>query len=278
MSTLRSSVFVVLVAACGGGDDGNAMPDGPILRPDSENDIDFDGIPNDMDNCPASSNAFQGNEDGDAFGDACDPCPVVANDNPPDGDGDGVADACDPLPIIIGDKIAFFEGFHQGAPQGWDQAGTWSTSNDQLVGSATGAGHFSLIVTERTRETLSASITVVSVAGASSEVGLVDTKQVSASSGIACVLTPTPEISVYDTNSPGGAMKTAYEMTAGETYLIKLRRDNSTYTCTADRSGTVPATASATKQFTLQHSPYQSGLVINGASIRVNWFMIVESL
>jgi hypothetical protein len=251
------------------------MPDGPILRPDSENDIDFDGVPNDMDNCPASSNAFQGNEDGDTFGDACDPCPIVADDNPADGDGDGVADACDPLPIIIGDKIAFFEGFHQGAPQGWDKAGTWTTNADQLVGSATGAGHFSLIVTERTRETVSASITVVSVAGATSEVGLVDTKQVSAASAIACVLTPTPEISVYDTNSPGGAMKAGYEMTAGATYVIRLRRDNSTYTCSADRAGVM---ASTSKPFTLQNAPYQSGLTINGAVVRVNWFLVVESL
>jgi hypothetical protein len=271
---MRGALVLVLATACSGPGD-SSMPDGPILRPDSENDIDFDGIANDVDNCPASSNAFQGNEDGDAFGDACDPCPIVSDDNPPDGDGDSVADACDPLPIIIGDRIAFFEGFHQGAPQGWDKAGTWTTSSDQLVGSATGAGHFSLIVTDRTRETISASITVVSVAGATSEVGLVDTKQVSAASAIACVLTPTPEVSVYDTNSPGGAMKTAYELTAGETYVIKLRRDNSTYTCTADRAGT---TASATKQFTLQNAPYQSGITINGASIRVNWFLIVESL
>jgi hypothetical protein len=271
----RVVMVSLLAAACSGPGDDSAMPDGPILRPDSENDIDFDGVPNENDNCPASSNAFQGNEDGDKFGDACDPCPVVANDNPPDGDGDGVADACDPLPIIIGDKIAFFEGFHQGAPQGWDKAGTWTTNADQLNGSATGAGHFSLIVTDRTRETVSASITVVSVAGASSEIGIVDTKQVSAASAIACVLTPTLEVSVYDTNTPGGAMKAAYEMTVGETYVIRLRRDNSTYTCSADRAGTM---ASATKQFTLQNAPYQSGLVINGASVRVNWFMVVETL
>lgn len=274
MPLTRGMLLAVVAAACSGPGD-NPMPDGPILRPDSENDIDFDGVANDMDNCPASSNAFQGNEDGDTFGDACDPCPTVKDDNPIDGDGDGVADDCDPAKIMFGDKIAFFEGFHQGAPQGWDKAGTWTTNADQLVGSATGAGHFSLIVTDRTRETISASITVVSVADASSEVGLVDTKQVSATSAIACVLTPTPEISVYDTNSPGDAMKTAYELTAGQTYIMKLRRENSTYTCSADRSGTM---ASATKNFTLQNSPYQSGLTINGASIRVNWFMIVESL
>jgi len=141
----RSSPIVVLVlggalAACGGGDDGSAMPDGPILRPDSENDIDFDGVPNDMDNCPASSNAFQGNEDADKFGDACDPCPTVKDDNPADGDGDGVANDCDPEPIMFGDKIAFFEGFHQGAPQAWDKTGTSTPNNDQPVAPAPGPG------------------------------------------------------------------------------------------------------------------------------------------
>lgn len=262
------------IAACSGPGD-SSMPDGPILRPDNDSDLDFDTVPNDIDNCPTASNAFQGNEDGDTFGDACDPCPTVADDNPTDGDGDMVADACDPKPIIIGDRIAHFEGFHQGAPQGWDTAGSWSTNNDQLVGSATGDGHFSLIVTDRTRETISASITITSVAGAASYVGLVDNKQVSASSGVACVITGTPEIAVYDTGNVAGGDANPYEQMVGQTYVIELVRENSTYTCNADRGGT---TASATKQITLNNAPYQSGLILSGAGIRVNWLMLVESL
>jgi hypothetical protein len=272
MKTLAA--LLVCAAACSGPGD-SSMPDGPLLRPDNDADLDFDGVPNETDNCPTASNAFQGNEDGDKLGDACDPCPTVADDNPPDGDGDMVADACDPKPIIIGDRIAHFEGFHQGAPQGWDTAGTWSTDEDQLVGSAAGDGHFSLIVTDRTRETISASITITSVAGAGSYVGLVDNKQVSASSGVACVITGAPEIAVYDTASVGAAQVFAYEQMVGQTYIIKLVRENSTYTCSADRGGT---TAMVTKQITLNNAPYQSGLILSGAGIRVNWLMLVESL
>lgn len=279
MTKLALPCLLALTLALGFGtacsDDGNAMPDGPILRPDGDNDMDLDGVKDDVDNCPTATNAFQGNEDGDRFGDACDPCPPIADDNPADGDGDGVADACDPLTIMFGDRVAFFEGFHQGAPQGWDAAGTWTTNNDSLVSSATGPGHFALIVTDRTRETLTASITVTSVAGADSYVGLVDNKVPNGTSGIVCALTGAPELAVYNTGDVADAQTQAYELTAGTTYLVRLRRDNSAYTCTAERTG---ATATATKTLPLSNEPYQSGLVINAAAIRVNWFMVVESL
>lgn len=261
------------LAACSGPSD-KPPSDGDILRPDGDNDMDLDGIKDDVDNCPTSTNAFQGNEDGDKFGDACDPCPPVADDNPADGDGDGVADACDPKPIILGDRIAFFEGFHQGAPQGWDEAGSWTTSGDQLIGSAAGAGHYSLIINDRTRETVSASITIVSVAGAASEVGLVDNKTPNTTSGVACTLTPTPEVTVYDRTNPAGAQKQAYELMTGQTYLLKLERENTTYKCIASRGGT---TAFAMKTVAGFPNPYQSGFVLNAASIKANWFMVIES-
>jgi hypothetical protein len=261
--------------ACGGGGGNGKMPDGNELRPDNDDDIDFDGVPNDIDNCPSASNAYQGNEDGDKFGDACDPCPIVADDNPPDADGDGVADACDPLPAIPGDDVKFFEGFHQGAPQGWDKAGTWSTSNDQLIGTATGDGHFTLIATDRTRETLTAKITVTAAGTASSAFGLADNKQISATSAILCEVDATPEVVVFESGGTGTSQAQPYELMVGQTYLVKVRRDNSTYTCTADRSGT---TATATKTFSLANTPYQSGLAIKDATIKVDWFMVVESL
>ena len=71
-------------------------------------DIDSDGIPDELDpdddsdnavdtadNCPRLPNANQRNSDGDALGDACDNCPLVANSNQADNDGDGLGDACD---------------------------------------------------------------------------------------------------------------------------------------------------------------------------------------
>ncbi len=271
-----ASALAAVVVACSGPSD-NPPSDGNILRPDADNDADFDGVKDDVDNCPFSNNSFQGNEDGDKFGDACDPCPPVADDNPVDGDGDGVADACDPKKILIGERVAFFEGFHQGAPQGWDEAGTWSTSMDQLRGSSAGAGHYSLIITERTRETLTASITVMSVVGAGSEAGLVDRKVPNSATGIACTLTQTagtPEVTVYDRANPAGAQKTPFELMIGQTYIMTLQRENQDYTCTATRGA---ATAFAMKTFSGFPNPYQSGFVLTGANIRVNWFLLVES-
>jgi WD40 repeat protein len=63
-------------------------------------DIDGDGIPNALDNCPAGSepqdfNPDQADADGDGVGDVCDNCPDVANVSQTDIDGDGVGNLCD---------------------------------------------------------------------------------------------------------------------------------------------------------------------------------------
>ncbi|XP_072051456.1 uncharacterized protein [Amphiura filiformis] len=72
------------------------------------NDIDGDGIPDDMDNCPLIPNDDQTDTNGDGEGDACDDdidgdgvpntddtCPFTPTLNQDDTDGDGIADACD---------------------------------------------------------------------------------------------------------------------------------------------------------------------------------------
>jgi len=66
-------------------------------------DDDGDGVTDEMDNCPDSSNADQQDTDGDDVGDACDDCPdtpscatnIDADGCPSDSDGDGVVDGCD---------------------------------------------------------------------------------------------------------------------------------------------------------------------------------------
>lgn len=89
-------------------------------------DTDGDGVPDDIDNCPATANADQTDTDGDGMGDACDTdddndgvadagdnCPLVANPAQTDTDGDGIGDACDPTlnpPPASIDDVTIVEG------------------------------------------------------------------------------------------------------------------------------------------------------------------------
>jgi hypothetical protein len=107
------------------GVDAAPASDGPIEAPDGPpNDVDSDGIPNAMDDCPNVADPMQYDEDGDKVGDVCDPCPVSSNNT--DGDGDGVGDDCDPNAAVSGDKIVLFDGLNQGLPVGWTSTGSWT--------------------------------------------------------------------------------------------------------------------------------------------------------
>lgn len=63
-----------------------------------DDDVDNDGIPNNLDNCIFIHNPEQMDSDvngGDNIGDACDNCPLVLNKDQIDTDKDGIGDACD---------------------------------------------------------------------------------------------------------------------------------------------------------------------------------------
>lgn len=57
-------------------------------------DPDFDGILDNIDNCPDTYNGRQKDADGDAIGDACDNCPEISNVLQIDADSDGIGDVC----------------------------------------------------------------------------------------------------------------------------------------------------------------------------------------
>jgi len=91
--------------------DGYDAPTGIEVRVDSivgdklyayvyspNDDSDFDGVSNDIDNCPVTYNPGQANSDNDTFGDACDNCPTVDNPGQEDTDSDGIGDLCDICP------------------------------------------------------------------------------------------------------------------------------------------------------------------------------------
>jgi hypothetical protein len=58
-------------------------------------DLDIDGVPDDIDNCPNIYNPDQKDSDGDGVGDTCDNCPSISNPDQIDSDGNGIGDECD---------------------------------------------------------------------------------------------------------------------------------------------------------------------------------------
>jgi len=70
-------------------------------------DLDGDGIPNSLDNCPEKANGGQGNADADGFGDACDNCSMLASADQGDADHDGTGDPCDPSPATFPPETLF---------------------------------------------------------------------------------------------------------------------------------------------------------------------------
>lgn len=130
--------WLVLLMACGPGR-GLDVPD--AANPD---DLDGDGIPNAVDNCPHTPNPDQHDEDGDGVGDVCDNCPSVANPSQADTSElavrqfpDGVGDACDPQPALGGNKIPAFFPFAQGAEAMAFSGTGWTISGDQAHATGT---------------------------------------------------------------------------------------------------------------------------------------------
>lgn len=145
---MRRWFAVCLLSGCGfsvsnGGNAGQPIDAAPrpIDAPlDPDLDEDDDGVLNAADNCPAIANPMQFNEDADAHGDECDPCPqLAAAGDDADGDADGVGDGCDPHPTVAGDKLAYWNGFHEASTTPpaalttiHGSAARWSISNDRL--------------------------------------------------------------------------------------------------------------------------------------------------
>ena len=251
----------------------DAMPDGAPA------DVDGDGVPDATDNCPEVANADQGNEDGDALGDACDPCPPDADNT--DADGDGVGDACDPNPAVPGDAIAVFEGFHAGVPASWDQRGTWSPIDDDVIVDVNGptTAWITAPVTG-THNTVTTSVTVVETASLGS-IGLADNHRPTTTSSVTCSLFDTPsgpnQIALREDGDPESGSAMPFEMMVNETYRLSMTRNGTNgtnYTCRGQRANNSRTLADS---FSLTNEPHHAGVFVSNASARVRWVMIVTS-
>lgn len=241
-------------------------------------DFDNDGVLNGVDNCQTVSNANQNNEDGDALGDVCDPCPVSTNNA--DGDNDGVGNDCDPRPTIAGDNIVLFEGFKQGLPAGWDMSGNWTaqTATGEVTGSAASGASAGLMttITIQSQDTVSASLTPLTLAGNVNSTGIVTNRMPNATQ-IVCTLFRVQGmegLSVYDAADLAGATSVTYDMTLNQTYVLRLRRESPMYTCTGTRAAT---SAMVTRTHAPVQNPFTLGLSMYGASARYQWLMVVRN-
>ena len=245
-------------------------------------DDDGDGVPNGIDNCRTVANPDQHDEDGDGHGDACDPCPPFAHAFELDSDGDGVGDACDPHPFTPGDKIYLFESFKNGVPSGagWDPFGSWTAASD-AVSISVNAGHANLAYTMPTtgRETTWTAMTLTATGGANLRGGgVMDEKSASGSDGAACDLylnsagTTTLGVVQGSTAASGGTelMATPFAWTIGTRYVLRLVRDNASYTCL---QGATTATAS----IALTNALPETGVWVANATATFDYIFIVTS-
>jgi hypothetical protein len=266
-------------------------PDGP------PGDLDGDGVPDSMDNCPTVYNPDQGNEDGDKFGDVCDPCPPVADDNPLDSDGDGVADACDPRPTMPGDKIVLFEGFHHGVPSNWivvkasGSSGSqpWTAVGDsvKLAASNDMRGSLTIALPVTGHETVSTAVTVSAVNTMyDSSAGVVDVYTHYAGGtaptyGMYCHVTlwrprtgpPQPVLVITQLLSQN-PFTAPFELNLGTSYVVRMRRDGTQYGCHGE---TGAKTAETSDTSTIAANPSEIGLRANDTDATFAWVMVVDN-
>jgi len=96
-SSIDTTNFTFGFAARNGGIDMDVLVDNLNIAYTYEDlDIDGDGIPNDIDNCPSHSNPDQADCDLDGFGDVCE----IADGTQEDSDGNGIPDDCEEQPCV----------------------------------------------------------------------------------------------------------------------------------------------------------------------------------
>ena len=259
---------------------GTAAP-GPDAPPGTGSgkpgDLDGDGVPDSVDNCPTVANPDQFNEDGDKFGDACDPCPQIKDDIGADSDHDGIGDLCDPNPTTA-DTVWIFDGFH--VLPAWSRSDNWTavtaTNRVQMVAGGdqnVDQGEFltAPIGQTATPDNFQASATVTITATMGNEgdhvagVEIIDANDPNDATPVDCSveidtspMPPATLIFLTDNSQSGGLNKSqSFDVQMNTEYRITLTRHGTKYTCTV----TQPDGSSMTVSGTSSRVPRTSAMV-----------------
>ena len=235
-------------------------------------DLDGDGVPNALDNCPTVSNPDQANEDGDAFGDACDLCPPFP-DLGEDVDGDGVGDLCDPAPTIPGDKIVVFWGFHSGLPAGATVTGNVTAASGDATVVASGSTALLTIAVPATQHEDVWAEATLDVDGGGAIMGVVDEHQAT-DNGISCQLNVggSPVLRLFDSNAGNSLSSSGHAFALSTRYQLHVRRDLTAYKCNAT-SPTLQITGSST----FAPAAAEVGIRLRTGTARYHWVMVTSS-
>lgn len=249
-------------------------------------DGDGDGVADPSDNCPALTNADQHDEDADALGDVCDPCPHLAGSSA-DGDGDGVGDACDPQPTIGKQRIKFFDPFTTDRAE-WTSKSNFSRVGEALRLSAAGyAGSVLQLANAENRIVMAGTIAAIPSATSQHQIAL------SFGRNVAGNVYHYAEF--YDAGGANGevglsrANQGVYTTLASSNYTgvlplgaWSIRVDTSVASQQMRMDSTLGGTArptlnaTATSPALVASSTIELG--VNGADVRVSYFLVIETL
>jgi hypothetical protein len=252
-------------------------------------DMDADGVKDEVDNCPTAPNPNQNNEDGDAFGDACDPCPIDIDNT--DTDTDGVGDKCDPHPNTPGDRLVLFEGFGSGVPTSWTNIGAVAGSGE--VSLPLVANNHTAIVPPLAmlgNGTLTVSIVIDNEGANGSASAITMPYNATNDDGIFCEFdndTNTNDnphghfLDIYDTHANGGQGQgvnfTNYNWSFGVQHKLVMTRSGSNYSCTATPQGGSAHSTSGSSNNGGSLGAAQAAIALYNAGGRAQYMMLVTS-